>query len=180
MSTVRPRALPATALEGPTQRLARPTCRSGPPEAALLRPTIRGLLRLGRVNQMSLAGTEMPWHQKRVDLAVMWDRQTLAVELKVDNWRRAVEQAYINRWYADESWVGLWHAYLTPAAVRAASDAGVGVLVVTRGTIYPLQSPSRPPRPNVGGDLSETLRARGVRVRDLLGEVRRRGLPALA
>lgn len=164
-----------------TARLARRAAdRPKLPEALLLRPTVHGLLRLGRVSQMSLAGTELPWHQKRLDLAVLSESQTVAVELKVDNWRRAVEQAYINRWFASESWVGLWHAHVTPAATRAAADAGVGVLIVTRRTVYPIRPPARPPRADIGGELQDALVAQGLRVRDVLGEVRRRGRPALA
>ena len=129
---------------------------------------------------MSLAGTELPWHQKRLDLAILCESGSVAVELKVDNWRRAVEQAYINRWFASESWVGLWHAHVTPAAARAAADAGVGVLIVTRRTVYPMRSPARPPRAGIGGELRDVLIQQGVRVRDVLGEVRPRGRSTLA
>ena len=91
-----------------------------------------------------------------------------------------MEQAYINRWFASESWVALWHAHITPAATRAASDAGVGVLIVTRRTVYPIRPPAPPPRADIGAELRDALEAQGRRIRDVLGEVRRRGRPALA
>ena len=154
--------------------------RNMPAESLLLRPTIHGLLRMRRINQMSLAGVELRWHQKRLDFAVLAGDQTVAVELKVDNWRRAVEQAYVNRWYADESWIGLWHLAITPAAVAAAAEAGVGVLIVTRRTVYPLHRPPPAPHLRAGTELRELLRAGRTRVRDVLGEVRARDVPALA
>lgn len=138
-----------------------------PAEAALLLPVLRGLLRLGWAHQMTPAAVEVPWHQKRIDLVVADERRLLTVELKVDKWRRAIEQAYVNRWAADEAWVALWHSYVTPDAVRRAADAQVGLMIVTRRTVYPMQYPGPPPR---SSDLAvrDTLGARESRLRDLI------------
>lgn len=146
--------------------------RTQPPEAALLLPVLRALLRIRWTSQMSRASTEIRWHQKRVDLGVMSDSGLVVVELKVSDWRRAVRQAFLNRWVADSSWVALWHDCITAAAVEAAREAGVGVLVVTRDTAYPLVKPGPPMRPGSESPVEEALLARGTRMRDLLGEAR--------
>lgn len=123
---------------------------------------------------MTLAAVEVPWHQKRIDLA-MFGRSggVIAVELKVSKWRRAVDQAYVNRWAASSSWVGLWHGCITPETYRYASAAGVGVLAVTNSTVYPLLLPDPAPRPESAARLDGELLRAGSRVRDLLSFARR-------
>ena len=138
-----------------------------PAEASLLLPVLRGLLRLGWVHQMSRAAVELPWYEKRIDLAIAGRDRLITVELKVDRWRRAIEQAYLNRWVAEEAWVALWHAHVTPQAVQAAADAEVGLMIVTWRTVYPVQYPGLPPRaPDAA--LDDALRASAASLRDLL------------
>lgn len=143
-----------------------------PPEAALLLPVLRAMLRIRWTSQMSRASTEIRWHQKRVDLGFMSDDGLVVVELKVSDWRRAVRQAFLNRWVAQSSWVALWHEGVTLAAVEAAREAGVGLLVVTRRTAYPLVKPGPPMRPGAESPVQEALFEHGTRMRDLLGEAR--------
>ena len=137
-------------------------------EAQLLQPTIRGLLRLGWCNQMSPAGMEVRWREKRLDLVVVRGAHTIAVELKVDDWRRAVRQAYLNRWAVHESFVGIWHSRLTCKAWDHAHEAGVGILIVTPRTVYPLAASSESPPTADFEDVLELVRSEAMRVRDLL------------
>jgi hypothetical protein len=122
---------------------------------------------------MSPAAIEVPWHQKRVDVAVATDSAGLiAIELKVSKWRKAVDQAHVNRWAATSSWVALWHECITEDAWRYAADAGVGVLAVTARTIYPLTTPQPPPRPDGAARLRAEIAQAGLRLRDLLSVAR--------
>lgn len=142
-----------------------------PPERALLRPVLRGLLRLGWANQMSLAADEVRWHEKRIDLVVAPPGGgTLALELKVSDWGRAISQAYVNRWVADQSWVVVWHSRVTPRSFDAALEASVGLMVVTWDTIYPIIRPGSPVAslPH-HGPIHDVLAIRRTRMRDLLG-----------
>jgi hypothetical protein len=142
-----------------------------PAEASLLRPTLLGLLRLGWLHQMSPAAAEVPWYQKRLDLAFVGVRPEIgavAVELKVDDWRGAIEQARLNRLLTCQSWVALWQA--TPPVVRWASTAGVGVLIITSRGVYPTQYP-RAGTP-ISTALEGQIRSEGQRVRDLLSSLR--------
>jgi hypothetical protein len=143
-----------------------------PPEAALLLPVLRALLRIGWASQMSRASTEVRWHQKRLDLGLVSGADLLVVELKVADWRRAIRQAHVNRWIARESWVALWHETATEASFAAASELGVGLLVVTENTAYPWLKPAPPVRPNVESPLHDEIATRGTRIRDLLGPAR--------
>lgn len=148
--------------------------RGSPPEAALLLPVLLGVLRMDwGVSQMSKAGIEVRWHQKRLDLCVLPDDDLLhVVELKVGDWRRAVDQAYVNRWAADSSWIALWHEKVTGSAFEAARDAGVGLLIVTRRTVYPALRPEPPVRPGEVTSVLESVVRGGTRIRDLLAGAR--------
>jgi hypothetical protein len=125
---------------------------------------------------MTPAAIELPWHQKRIDLAVSHSRSGLiAIELKVANWRQAIDQAYVNRWAANCSWVALWHECVGYNTYGYAREAGVGLLAVTDNTVYPLIRPALAPRPPTSG-LERTVADAGMRIRDLLSLARRRRL----
>lgn len=142
----------------------------------MMQPVLRGLLRWRWASPMTPAAAEVRWYQKRVDLAFVSIRVgAVAIELKVDDWSRAIEQARLNRLLTSQSWVALWHASST-RAVRSASHAGVGLLIVTDRGVYPALYP------RVGGADGELLkrdvRVAGTRVRDLLSLTRHRQRPA--
>jgi hypothetical protein len=143
--------------------------RETPPEAALMLPVLRAALRIGWASQMTPACVEIPWYQKRLDLGLISGEGLVVVELKVTDWRRAIRQAYVNRWIAESSWVALWHKNISSTTYEVAHEAGVGVLVVTRRTAYPWVSPGPPVRPDDGSPIRDEIRARGTRIRDLLG-----------
>ena len=142
------------------------------PESVLMRPTLLGLLRHRWLNQMSLAGTEIRWHQKRIDLAFMSPRASIgpvAIELKVDSPRRAIKQASLNRLLTPSSWVALGTVPARRTIVEA-ERAGVGLLVVLDSGVYPLVFPTRiATRTDI---LAQGLRDRSERVRDLLSRSR--------
>jgi hypothetical protein len=122
---------------------------------------------------MTPAALEVPWHQKRVDLALTSRTLGLVtVELKVAKWRRAIDQAYVNRWASSASWVALWHECITLDTYAYASEAGVGLIAVTANTVYPLASPQPSPRPSGAERLSEVVENAGLRVRDLLSDAK--------
>jgi hypothetical protein len=144
-----------------------------PAEAALLLPTLRGLVRLAWADQMTPAGLEIAWHQKRVDLVVASSGTgVLAVELKVSKWRRAIDQAYVNRWAATSSWVALWHACITAKTYRYAQQAGVGVLAVTANTVYPVVRAESAATEHLAQSLAAGVEQGGRNIRDLLGQAR--------
>lgn len=149
------------------------TRRAHPPEAQMLLPVLRGTLRLGWAQQMSRAAVEVPWHQKRVDLALSSTGfGVITVELKVSKWRRAIDQAYVNRWVCSSSWVGLWHECITHETYRYAHENEVGLLAVTANTVYPLIWPGPSPRPGGALRLEPNIAAAGLTVRDLLSRER--------
>jgi hypothetical protein len=135
-------------------------------------PVLRATLRIGWASQMSPASTEIRWHQKRLDLALIGAEGLVAIELKVTDWRRAIRQAHVNRWVAKESWVALWHEAANNSAFNAAGDLGVGLLVVTENTAYPWLMPEPPVRPSAESPLRDLIATRGTRVRDLLTQAR--------
>jgi hypothetical protein len=135
-------------------------------------PVLRAALRIGWASQMSLASTEIRWHQKRLDLGLVSGEGLVVIELKVADWRRAVQQAHVNRWIAKSSWVALWHESAGRAAYDVAADLGVGVLLVTERTAYPWLMPAPPVRPGEASPILSEIETRGTRIRDLLSQAR--------
>lgn len=138
----------------------------------MMLPVLRAALRLGWASQMSPASAEIPWYQKRVDLGFVSDDRLVVVELKVADWSRAIKQAYVNRWVADESWIGIWHEHVSASTYDAARTSGVGLLVVTKETAYPWLTPGPALRPDDTSPLLQHIDAHGLRLRDLLGGAR--------
>ena len=141
-------------------------------EQSLLRPTILGLMRMKWLNQMSLADVEVAWHQKHVDFAFMSPNRDIgpvAIELKVSNTSRAIDQAALNRYLTPSSWAATW----TPPSEKILDKAGkhgVGILLVTPRGAYPVSFP-RMGEPHTSA-LAEHLESRRRRVRDLLSVLR--------
>lgn len=143
------------------------------PEHSLLRPVLLGLLRLRWLSQMSLADTEVHWHGKRIDFAFVprtADADPVAIELKVDDTRRAIEQASLNRYLTPSSWVATWTPPSEPL-IDHASEEQVGLFLVAERGLYPLVYPRRAePHTQV---LAAHLVGANRRVRDILSELRR-------
>jgi hypothetical protein len=56
-------------------------------------------------------------------------RNIVAIEAKVSNWRRALDQAIANTWFASESYILIPDSRVIQTAASAASEFGIGVLV---------------------------------------------------
>ena len=112
-------------------------------EHKLLAPVAAYVRRKG----FSLQETEVQFYQYRIDLygCSRIDRRTVAIELKLRNWRRALEQALLYQLCADLVFVAL------PEKVKDSVDTGfcrrygIGMLTVSddgrcRQVISPAQS----------------------------------------
>jgi hypothetical protein len=64
-----------------------------------------------------------PTHKARLFLA----REIVAIEAKIGEWKRAIAQAQRNQWFASQSYV-LLKGGVSPSAIHAAIDVGVGIL----------------------------------------------------
>lgn len=75
---------------------------------------------------------EVPASQKRIDLYFIHKNypKTIAVELKIRKWKQALRQAYQNLFYAQKSYVGLWHKFLNDTIVSEISSYGIGILKI--------------------------------------------------
>lgn len=98
-------------------------------EASLLEPVSRYLRRRGFCRQQP----ELPFYEYRIDLCAVRRRgkKIAAVELKIDDWRRALQQALIYQLCCDWTWIAM------PAENTGRVDAsllaahGIGLLAVS-------------------------------------------------
>ena len=95
-------------------------------------------------NQGYVGFEEIPIHRKRIDLYFVHTNypKTIAVELKIRKWKQALRQAYQNVYYAQKSYVGLWHQFLNDRLVSEILHYGLGVLEIKEDSVRLLAKPS--------------------------------------
>jgi len=102
-----------------------------PAESDLLQPLLAGIAARGWVGSRSIFVDELHWSGRRVDLVALTStKTTIAFELKLNATRRAIQQSSYNRLAFDRSYV-VTAVQPTEASIKAAQNAGVGVIVVT-------------------------------------------------
>lgn len=78
---------------------------------------------------------QVPLGRKKIDLICV-DRSTphlsLSIELKIQDWRKALWQAAINLQLAEKSYIAMWHQFVHRVVPhdKLLSDYGVGLIVV--------------------------------------------------
>jgi len=82
--------------------------------------------------------------QKRIDLYFIHRNypKTIAVELKLRKWKQVLRQAYQNLFYAQKSYVGLWHEFITEKAISEISSYGLGILKVKPDSVELVAKPN--------------------------------------
>jgi hypothetical protein len=111
-------------------------------EAALMPALMRWLVATGRVRAQTRVAHEVPWLGRRVDLALLTGRGlATAFELKIGRLQRVIEQAAYNQASFHRSWIVTGNR---PKAdgLHWAIKLGVGLLVVQRGNVFPLVTPT--------------------------------------
>lgn len=95
-------------------------------------------------NQRFVWFEEVPINQKRIDLYFIHKNypKTIAVELKIRKWKQALRQAYQNVFYAQKSYVGLWHKFLNKKVVSEISSYGLGILEVNSDNVKLIEKPA--------------------------------------
>lgn len=86
---------------------------------------------------------EVPISQKRIDLYFIHSNypKTIAVELKIRKWRQALRQAYQNLFYAQKSYVALWHKFLNKKVILEISSYGLGILNIKSDSVELIAKP---------------------------------------
>jgi len=94
---------------------------------------------------------EVPLGRKKVDLWCVSKINTnsyICIELKVENWRKALWQAAINFQIGKQSYIAIWHRYVhrVEKHARLLSQYGVGLIAVKQNQaeiIIPSQNQDR-------------------------------------
>jgi hypothetical protein len=84
--------------------------------------------------------TEVPIMRKKVDLVAFDNKNSIAVELKVKDWHRALRQAAIYKVLADYAYVAIWHEYLHRVNIEQFKQLGVGIIEVNMSAIINLKA----------------------------------------
>lgn len=86
---------------------------------------------------------EVPILEKRIDLVGYDPRRNVivAIEAKVANWRKALEQALAYRLVAEQVYVAMWHENIHRVDIDLFKDFGIGIMEVD-GTVRTLLLPT--------------------------------------
>lgn len=135
-------------------------------EGELLPPLLDWLAARRQIRTGALLAMELPWHGKRIDLAILNSSGSCsAFELKLSHNRRVIEQSYLNGASFDRSYL-VTGTRPNVANMEAASRLGLGVVHVDldRGNVALLRPAHRSPvHPAVRRRLRDSIRRRGER-----------------
>ena len=81
---------------------------------------------------------EVPMIDKFIDILAISkgpdEKELVAIEAKVKNWKRAVQQAITYRLCADKVYIAIWHEFRHRVDLHILDDFGIGLMEVN-GTI---------------------------------------------
>ena len=102
---------------------------------------------------------EVPLLEKRIDIVgINPSGHIIAIEAKVEKWKKALSQAMVYRLCADEVYIAIWHEYLHRVNRDLLSKFGIGLIEVNGSADICLKAnPSRKPQLNVRNQLLSTL-----------------------
>lgn len=130
-------------------------------EERLVNPLLEWLAQRRRVRCDTIILRELPWFGRRVDLTTLTcSGITTAYELKLNNNRRAIQQAGYNKLVFDRSYV-VTLSEPTMENLKHARDVGVGFIVIGTDSVKVLQeSPTSPVRVTLRRQLLRTIKGR--------------------
>ena len=68
--------------------------------------------------------------RKKIDMVTLKNRRLISIEVKISNWKKALQQAYSNMYVFDYSYVALWHKTVPNVDLEIFKDLGIGILEV--------------------------------------------------
>jgi hypothetical protein len=160
--TVATEALPSTGPD-PSGAATAPAAVAALPdtEAEIVLALLAQITKLGDVSGWA---AEVPSHgRSRADVCLVIDNAVWAIEAKRGDWKRALAQASMNRFAADESYVALWEGRIPAAAVTEARRCRVGIIAVSPAdVVVVLSSPRGQPDATVRRRILERIETTGT------------------
>lgn len=80
---------------------------------------------------------------RRIDLVSIKDDKLLAIEVKVNNWKRAFQQAIVYRLCADKVYVAIWHPSIENINKSRYEEYGIGILSIKEESIRVVKKPQK-------------------------------------
>ena len=98
-------------------------------ESSLLKPVVGYIKRKG----FRLQASELPFYQRSVDIYgfSMANNKTIAIELKLHKWKKAVEQALLYQLCADEAYIAMPKKFIGRVNLDFLTKYGIGLITVS-------------------------------------------------
>ncbi len=99
-------------------------------ESSLLNPVAQYIKRKG----YRIQAQELPFYQRSVDIYAFstTNNKTIAIELKLHKWKKAIEQALLYQLCADEAYIAMPKKFIGRVSLDMLAKYGIGLLSVSR------------------------------------------------
>ena len=68
--------------------------------------------------------------RRRVDMVTLKNKKILSIEVKISNWKKCLQQAYVNLYTFDYSYAALWHKVIPNIDIEMYKKLGIGILEI--------------------------------------------------
>lgn len=107
---------------------------------------------MAHIRETGQALREVPHYEKRIDIVAFPNGtdEVWAIEAKVSNWSRAIQQARVNLSAADRSFVAIYSKYAHRVSRETLNELGIGLIAVGSrwGDVNVLYQPKKSPYVN--------------------------------
>lgn len=74
--------------------------------------------------------TEFPFRRRRIDLVLLKFDEISCIEVKIKDWKKAIEQASINAVYCDRSYIAIWYRYAKNVDIQRLKKLNIGFIII--------------------------------------------------
>jgi hypothetical protein len=80
----------------------------------------------------SIIVKEVPFYRKSIDIIILdkKTKQIIAIELKVNKWKKALRQAFVYQMCSNKVFVALWHKHVNAECINTFNKYGIGLIEV--------------------------------------------------
>ncbi len=84
---------------------------------------------------------EVPYKRKRIDLVHLHNKKITCIEVKLNNWRKAIDQASINNLFCDESFIALPEERIHNIDETLLEKLNIGLISIKRNNYEIIKKP---------------------------------------
>lgn len=85
---------------------------------------------------------EVPILERKVDIIAKRADSIISIELKIKDWKKALEQALTCKIWSDFVYIGFWHEYI-PNDIKLFKNYDIGILSISKNSVEVKLNPEK-------------------------------------